>query len=188
MVAGVLILCSSLSCQTDPNAVIHESESLTVVLRELPGRYPLLAPYHHPYPIQANVLSGILESLDYKAGSFLPFSSGRPRRVFSTHQAEILAPELSKALNELLPQQVTAFSVADEEKSDRRTTGFGFVVGEELHLIIEDLRKPRYEGEQKPYQQEVAPWELLPGNRQRHYTTRPDGKGAVTNWIITPLQ
>jgi len=118
----------------------------------------------------------------------MPFLARQPRRVFTTHQAELLAPELSKALGEVLSPQVVTFSVVDEVKPDRGTKGFAFVRNDELHLIIEDLRKPWYEGEQKPYQQDVSQWELLPVDRQRHYTTRPGGKGVVTNWIITPLR
>ena len=188
MAAGFLILSSSLSCQTGPNVVIHESESLTVVLRELPAGYPSLEPHQHPYPITAKEILGILESLQYDAGSFMPFSSGQARRVFTKRQADLLAPQLSNALSEVGPQLAVAFSVADEERPDRRTKGFAFVRKDELHLIIEELRKPWYEGEQKSYQQDVSRWELLPGDRQRHYTTRPGGKGVVTNWIITPLQ
>lgn len=188
MAAALLILCSSLSCQARPAIVIHHSEDLMVVLRELPAGYPSLKPYHHSYPIHSKEVLRILASLKYDAGSFMPFSWGQPRRVFTRHQAELLAPELSKALSQALPHQVVAFIVDDEEKPDRRTKGFGFVVGEELHLIIEELRKPLYEGEQKSYQQYVSPWELLPGDRQRHYTSRPGGKGMITNWIITPLR
>jgi hypothetical protein len=106
----------------------------------------------------------------------------------SRRQAELLAPELSMALSMALPQEVAAFTLADEEMPDRRTKGLSFVLGDELHVIIEDLRKPFYEGEQKPYQQQFPRWELIPGDRQRHYTTRPGGKGVITNWIVTPLR
>ena len=187
MATGFLILCSLLSCQTSPNVVIHESESLTVVLQELPTGYPLLAPYHHPYKIPLKDVLSALESLNYTTASSMPFSSRQPSRVFTKRQAESLASELSKALSDVLSEQVVAFAIADEEKPDRRTKGFVFVAKDELHLIIEELRKPLYEGEQKTYQQPISRWELLPGDRQRHYATRVDGKGAITNWIIIPL-
>jgi hypothetical protein len=118
----------------------------------------------------------------------LPFSQGQPHRVFSRRQAESLAPELSKALSMALPQEVVAFTLADEEKPDRRTKGLGLVLEDELHVIIEELRKPFYEGEKKSYQQQFPRWELIPGDRQRHYTTRPGGKGVITNWIVAPLR
>jgi hypothetical protein len=188
MAALLLVLGNSQSCSTRPNLVIHQSDTLSVVLRELPAGYPPLMPHNHPYTISPKYISEILASLDYSEGSLLPFSQGQAHRVFSRHQAELLAPDLSKALSLALPQEVAVFTLADEEKPDRRTKGLGFVLGDELHLIIEDLRKPFYQGEQKPYQQQLFRWELLPGSRQRHYTSRPGGKGAITNWIITPLR
>ncbi|MGE0642801.1 MAG: hypothetical protein AB7P24_03930 [Nitrospira sp.] len=118
----------------------------------------------------------------------MPFSSKQPRRVFTTRQAKSLARELSKAFSDVLSEQVVAFSVADEQKPDRRTKGLAFALNDELHLIIEELQKPRFEGEQKPYQLEISRWELLPGDGQRHYTTRSKGKGLLTKWIITPLR
>ncbi len=190
MAALLLALGSFESCSTRPNLVIHQSEALSVILRELPAGYPYpsLEPYNHPYTIPSQKALAILGSLDYSEGSFLPFSQGHPHRVFSRRQAESLAPELSKALSMALPQEVAAFTLADEEKPDRRTKGLGFVLGDELHVIIVELRKPFYEGEQKPYQQQFFRWELIPGDRQRHYTTSPGGKGMITNWIVTPLR
>lgn len=188
MAALLLVLGSSESCNTRPNLVVHQSDALSVILRELPAGYPLLTPYSHPYTVSPNYVLDILSSLDHSEGSSLPFSQGHPRRVFSRHQAELLAPELSKALSLALPQEVAAFTLADEEKPDRRTKGLVFILGDELHLIIEELRRPFYQGEQKPYQQQLFRWELLPGSRQRHYTSRPGGKGVITNWIITPLR
>ncbi|MBK9306251.1 MAG: hypothetical protein IPM58_03990 [Nitrospira sp.] len=185
--AAFLILCTSPSCQTHTDVVVHQSENLSVVLRELPSGYPALAPYHHSYPIPSKKVFIILDSVKYDAGSILPFSSGPPRRVFSGHQAQSLAPEISKAFSQATPDTVVAFTIADEVKPNRRTKGFVFVVGGEFHLIIEEIRKPLYEGERKPYQQQVSRWELLQSDTQRHYASRLGGKGSITNWIITPL-
>ena len=186
--ATSLILWSSLSCQTRPHLVIYQSDTASVVLRELPAGYPPLEPFNHSYSIQPKKVFDILESLNYDATSLLPFYGSQLRRVFTNIQAELLAPELSKALGVVLPQEVTAFIITDTEKPDRRTKGLVFVLGDELHVIIEELQKPLYQGEPKPYQQQVPRWELLPGDKQRHYATRPGGKGAITNWIITPLR
>ena len=188
LAALLLALGSSQSCSTRPNLVIHQSDALSVVLRELPAGYPPLMPYNHPYTTSPKEALDILASLDYSEASILPFSEGYPRRVFSRRQVELLAPELSKALSLALPQEVAVFTLADEEKPDRRTKGLSFVLSDELHLIIEELRKPFYQGEQKTYQQQIFRLELIPGNRQRHYTSRPGGKGVITNWIITPLR
>jgi len=189
VVAAIFLALVSLpSCKTRPNLVIHQSDTLSVVLREMPMGYPAIQPFDHPYTIQPNKVFEVLASLHYDAGSSLPFSRSQPGSVFTKLQAEQLAPELSKALNRALPLEVTAFVIADAERPDRRTTGLMFVLGDELHLIIEELRKPSYQGEQKTYQQQVPRWELLPGNKQRHYASRPGGKGTVTNWIITPLR
>lgn len=184
----ILALCGTLFCQTRPNLVIHQSDDLSVVLRTLPAGYPSLQPYDHSYVIQPTNTFNILESLMYKTGSVFPFSRGPHRNVFSRNQVTRLAPALSQALSQAQPQDVVAFTVTDGGTSDRRTKGLGFVVGDELHLIIEELRKPLYEGEQQTYQQQVSQWELLLGDGQRYYTSRPGGKGAVTNWIITPLR
>ncbi|MBX3334153.1 MAG: hypothetical protein KF876_08515 [Nitrospira sp.] len=187
IVAVFLILCSLPSCQTHTGLAIYQSETLSVMLRELPIGYPPLAPYQHSYPLPSNEVFIVLDALKYDASSVMPFSSGQPRRVFSRHQAEVLAHELSNGLSQATTDTVVAFAIADEEKPDRRTKGFVFVANDELHLIIEELRKPLYEGEQKTYQQPISRWELLPGDRQRHYATRVGGKGAITNWIIIPL-
>ena len=185
---GLLLLCSSLSCQTDPHVLIHQSETLVVSLQALPAGYPWLEPYRHPNHIPSKEIFGILESLNYDADSFVPFSRTHPRRVLTRHQVEWLAPELSKALSQSPPQKVAAFSIADEKRLDRWTKGFCFVLRDELHVIIEELRKPPYEGEQQPYQQRVSRWELLPGAQQRLYGTRLEEKATITNWIITPLR
>jgi hypothetical protein len=183
-----LLLCSALSCQTHPNRVIHQTEELTITLREIPAGYPSLEPYNHSYAIQTQDLSTILESLHYEAASLLPFSRGRRRHVFTEQQREFLGSALSEALNLAQPQEVVAFSVADTDRPNRRTKGLVFVLGDELHLIIEELQKPVYQGEEHTYQRQIPRWELLPGDKQRHYASRADGKGAITNWIITPLR
>jgi hypothetical protein len=184
----LLILCSSESCQTRPKAVIYHTDELSVVLRELPAGYPSLEPYNHSYAIQPDEVLNILEIIQYEAGSLIPFSGKHSRKVFTRQQGELLAPGISKALRQALPQDVVAFSLADHDRPDRRTNGFVFVLNKELHLIIEDLRKPAYQGEHTTYQLQVPRWELLPGDNQRHYANRPGGKSAVTNWIIAPLQ
>jgi hypothetical protein len=142
MAVAFLILGSSQGCQTHLHRVIHQTEELSVMLREMPVGYPSLDPYHHSYAIQAKTASDILAALRYEAGSLLPFSRGQRHHVFTKHQVESLAPQLSNALSQALPQEVTAFSVADEEKPDRRTRGLAFVLGDELHLIIDSRRQP----------------------------------------------
>jgi hypothetical protein len=107
--------------------------------------------------------------------------------VFTRHQTEVLAPELAKALNLALPHEVAAFLVSDAPKSHRRTKGLAFVLGDELHLIIEELRTPFSQGEQTMFQQQGSRWKLLPGDTQRHYVRHSGGTGAIPNWIITPL-
>lgn len=188
MALVLVLLMSSPSCKTRPSLVIHQSDSLSVVLRELPVGYPSIDPRHHPYTLQTKEVIDILVSLSYEARSSLPFSRSQSRRVFTNTQTDLLAPELSKALSTALPQEVAAFSVADKEKPDRRTKGMVFVLNDELHLIIEELHKPVYQGEGNTYQQQTPTWELLPGNKQRHYASRPEGKGAISNWIIIPLR
>lgn len=184
----LVLLMSSPACKTRPNLVIHQSDTLSVVLRELPVGYPSIEPRHHPYTIQTKEAVDILESLNYEAGSFLPFSRSQPRRVFTNTQAELLAPELSKALSTALPQEVAAFIIAEPDKPDRQTKGLAFILNDELHLIIEELRRPRYEGEQKTYQQPAPRWNLLTAGTQRLYAHDPGGKGTIGNWIVTPLR
>ncbi len=183
-----LTLLSSPSCQTHQYFVVHQSDQVRVVLREMPAGYPAIPPLQHPYTIQPREIFEILASLNYDTGSFLPFSRSHPRSLLTKPQAEVLAPELSKALTLALPQQVAAFMITDTEKPDRRTKGLAFVLDDELHMIIEELHRPRYEGEQPTYQQPLSRWNLLTAGKQRHYARHPEGKGAMTNWIITPLQ
>lgn len=187
-IALFFTLCSFQACQTHTNRAIHQTEELTITLREMPAGYPSLEPYDHPYALQPQKISSMLESLDYEARSPLPFSRGRQYHVFTEHQGRFLGSALSKALSLALPQEVVAFSVADQEKPDRRTKGLVFVLSDELHLIIEELHKPVYQGEGTTYQQQTPRWELLPGDNQRHYASRPGGKGAITNWLITPIR
>ena len=120
MAALLLALGSFESCGTRPNLVIHQSEALSVILRELPAGYPSLEPYNHPYTIPSQKALDILGSLGYSEGSFLPFSKGHPHRVFSRRQVELLAPELSKALSMALPQEVAAFTLAVRGQTQRR--------------------------------------------------------------------
>ncbi len=183
----LLVLGSSASCGIRPHLIVRQTDSILVALHELPAGYPSLGSHNQPYTLPPKAVLHILDSLDYREGSFLPFAWGQPRRVFTRHQAEMLAPELSKALSLALPQEVVIFSVVDEENPDRHTKGLSFVLGDELHLIIEELRQPSYQGEQKTYQQQTHRWELIPGHRQRLFTSRPGGKGVAPNWVIAPL-
>lgn len=184
----LLALLSSPSCETPPHLVIHQSDTATVVLREMPVGYPTLTPFHHPYTIAPKEVFDILTSLHYEAGLLLPLSRSHPRSLFTKPQAELLAPELSRALTQALPQHVTAFTITDEEKPDRRTKGLAFVRDDELHVIIEELHRLRYEGEQPTYQQPVSRWSLFTSGNHRHYARHPGGKGEAANWIITPLR
>ena len=184
----LLALAGSASCSTYQDLVVYQSDTASITLGELPSGYPSLDPNHHPYTIEPKKLLTLLEPLEYRVGSFLPFSWGQPRRVFTVNQGKMLAQELSKAFGMALPQEVVAFTVADEEKPDRRTKGFTFIVGDELHLILEELRQPSYLGEQKTYQQQAHRWEFIPGHDQRLYASRPEGKGAVPHWVICPLK
>ena len=188
MAAIALALLSMPSCKLRQNLLIYQSETFSVELRELPGGYPPINHFHHPCTMPPEAIFNVLESLTYDADTVLPFSKAHLRKVFTRSQAEQLAPELSKALSLAPSQQVTAFTITETEKPDRQTTGFVFVLNEEVHLIIENLRRPRYEGEQNTYQQPVSNWKLRPTGIQRLYTRRSDGKGVVTNWIITPLR
>lgn len=187
-VALFLVLWSALSCSTPAHLAIHQSDVLSVVLRTLPARYPSLAPFHYVHVMDPTDTFAILESLNYHPGSRVLFSQGERHRVFSRHQAQLLAPELAKALNLALPHEVAAFTVSDVPQSRHRTKGLAFVHGDDLHLIIEELRTPFSHGEQSASQQRGAQWELLPSDTQRHYVHHSGGMGTIPNWIITPLQ
>ena len=188
VLAVFLALLSLPSCKSRPDLVIHQSDTLSVVIRELPAGYPPIMPVHHPCTIRPEAIIDILESLTYDAGTLLPFANARPRRVFTKPQAERLAAELSKALSLAPPDRVSAFTIADVEKPDRLTTGFVFMLNDEMHLIIEHLRQPQYEGEQNTYQQPVSNWKLRPTGNQRLYARHLNGKGEMTNWISSPLR
>jgi hypothetical protein len=188
MATLLFVLCSFPACSTPQNLVIHESKALSVVLREMPAGYPSLAPFNYAHVILPKDALTILESVNYDADSIVPFSQERRQPVFTRLQAEFLAPELSKALNLALPQEVAAFIVSDPENPNQYTKGVAFVHGDELHLIIEELHKPVYRRQGNTYRQQIPRWELLPGDKQRHYTVRPGGKGAITNWLITLLR
>lgn len=188
VLAVFLALLSLPSCKSGPDLVIHQSDTLSVVIRELPAGYPSIMPVHHPYALPSEAVIDILESLTYDAGALLPFSNARLRRVFTKTQVERLAPKLSEAMSLAPPERVSAFTIADVEKPDRLTTGFLFVLDGEVHLIIENLQRPRYEGEQTSYQQPVSHWKLRPTGNQRMYARHLNGKGEMTNWIISPLR
>ncbi len=182
-----LVLWSALSCSTPAHLAIHQSDVLSVVLRTLPAKYPSLAPFHYAHVIDPNDTFAILESLNYHPGSRLPFSQGERHRVFTRHQAELLAPELTKALNLALPHEVAAFTVSDAQQSRRRTQGLAFVHGDDLHLIIEELRTSFSHEGQTTSQEQGSRWELLPSDTQRHYVHHSGGTGPIPNWIIAPL-
>ena len=184
----LLALAGSTSCSTYQNLVVYQSDTALIALGELPAGYPSLGPNHHPYTISPEKVLTLLESLEYREGSLLPFAWGQPRRAFTANQGKILAQELSKAFGMALPLEVVTFTVADEEKPDRRTKGLAFIVGDELHLILEELRKPSYLGEEKTYQRQAHQWELIPGNSQRLYASSPEGKGTIPHWVICPLK
>ncbi|MGE0642806.1 MAG: hypothetical protein AB7P24_03955 [Nitrospira sp.] len=189
-ITALLLLClvSLLSCKTHPQLVIHQSETLTITLRELPPTYPLIAPFRYSHVIDTGNTFALLESLTYESGSGVPLAHRQRHQVFTKNQAESLAPELSKALNLALPHEVAAFSVSDAEQPRQHTKGLAFVHGDELHLIIEELPRSWHNNRKNPDPQQPSQWALLPRNGQRHYTSHQGATGTMTNWIIAPLQ
>lgn len=182
-----LVLWSVPSCSIRAHLQIHQSDGLSVVLRELPAGYPSLAPFHYARVIEPMATFALLESLNYEASSRAPFSREQRHRVFTRHQAEVLAPELAKALNLALPHEIAAFIVSDAQQPHRCTKGLAFVHGDELHLIIDELRTPLSQKEQTTGQQQGSGLELVAGDKQRHYVHHAGSTGAIPNWIITPL-
>lgn len=180
-------LVSASSCKTQPHLDLHQSETLTMTLRELPSGYPALAPFHYAHVIDPRDTFVLLESLTYERGSGVPLVHGQRHQVFTRNQAESLAPELSKALNLALPHEVAAFSVSDAEYPRHYTKGLAFVHGDELHLIIEELPRARYGDMEHHDPQQVPRWVLLPRDGQRHYTSFQGSTGTIPNWIIIPI-
>ncbi|MBX3334158.1 MAG: hypothetical protein KF876_08540 [Nitrospira sp.] len=183
----LLCLVSTSSCKTQPHLDLHQSETLTMTLRELPSGYPALAPFHYAHVIDPRDTFVLLESLTYERGSGVPLVHGQRHQVFTRNQAESLAPELSKALNLALPHEVAAFSVSDAEYPRHYTKGLAFVHGDELHLIIEELPRARHVDMEHHDPQQVPRWVLLPRDGQRHYTSFQGSTGAIPNWIIIPI-
>lgn len=179
----LLCLTGLLSCRTQSHLVIHQTDTLTITVRELPATYPLIAPFRYSHVIEPGNTLALLESLTYETGSLVPFSRGPRHQVFTRNQAESLAPELSKALNLALPHEVATFRVSGAKQSRRYTKGLAFVHGDELHLIIEELQLAGHEGAQQ-----VSRWSLLPGAGQHHYTSQQGDTGPMTNWIVAPLR
>ena len=187
--AALFLLClvSASSCKTQLHLELHQSETLTMTLRELPSGYPSLAPFHYAHVIDPRDTFVLLESLTYENGSGVPLVHGQRHQVFTRNQAESLAPELSKALNLALPHEVAAFSVSDTEYPRHHTKGLAFVHGDELHLIIEELPRSRHVDVEHHDPQQVSRWALLPRNGQRHYTSFQGATGTIPNWIIIPI-
>jgi len=183
----LLCLTGLLSCRTQSHLVIHQTDTLTITLRELPATYPLIAPFRYSHVIEPGNTLALLESLTYETGSLVPFSRGPRHQVFTRNQAESLAPELSKALNLALPHEVAAFSVSDAEYPRHYTKGLAFVHGDELHLIIEELPRSRHVDVEHHDPQQVPRWVLLPRDGQRHYTSFQGATGTIPNWIIIPI-
>lgn len=91
----LLCLAGLLSCRTHSHLVIHQTDTLTITLRELPATYPLIAPFRYSHVIEPGNTLALLESLTYETGSLMPLSRRPRHQVFTRNQAESLAPELS---------------------------------------------------------------------------------------------
>lgn len=74
MAAIALAFLSMPSCKLRQNLLIYQSETFSVELRELPGGYPPINHFHHPYTLPPDAIFNVLESLTYDAGTVLPFS------------------------------------------------------------------------------------------------------------------
>lgn len=101
------------------------------------------------------------------------------------NQGKILAQELSKAFGMALPQEVVAFTIADEEKPDRRTKGLTFIVGDELHLILEELRKPSYSRRAEDIPAASASMGINSGQQSEalHEPSRREGNRAPLGYL-----
>ena len=69
----LLALAGSTSCSTYQNLVVYQSDAALIALGELPAGYSSLGPNHHPYTILPEKLLTLLEPLEYREGSLLPF-------------------------------------------------------------------------------------------------------------------
>lgn len=189
ILVGVSLVASFFfSCASQPKHYLYQTKREEVSLRPLPAGYHHLTLYHHPYGITEVALFERLSSIYFRENLVVSLAWGRPRPLFTSRQQGLLARLLSQALATVSSDQAVYFAAVDAEGSHRQTKGYCFVIGDDLHLVIEAVREPDYLGEEKAYQPRRRQWRLDPQEGQQLFAARLGEKDAQENWLVVHLK
>lgn len=183
-----LIIISSQSCSSPPHLTLFSTDSEWVDLREWPVGYISIGAHSHPFSLSSSELNGILGSVYFRESMLFSFLLGKPKRVFSEHQVNVLSSYVSKALDQALPQEVVAFKIREDDDSLRYAKGFCFIVDGDFHLVIDELNKHEFQNKETGPRPNTLRSELVPGPGQRLFARRSEGKGLEPHWIVISLQ
>ena len=189
LLCGLCVFCAlEMSCSSSPHLDIFKTDTEWVDLREWPSTYHQPSPNTHPYSITPQRLHHVLRSAYYKESTLFSFVMSGPRQVFTDEQVKRLSYIFSEAFDQALPQEVVSFRIREAEESFRYTKGFCFILENELHLIIEDLRLSDFQSKETAPQPNTSKWRFAPRESQRLYADRSEGKETNPHWLSIRLE
>jgi len=184
--AGFLLMLAS-ACSHPPHLVVYQTDTEWVDLREMPAGYADLPPHNHPITLSQKEVQGVLHSVFYRQSTIFSFVFGKPQPVFTDYQLTLLSHEISRGLDQALPQEIVAFRVRQEPNAQRYTEGWCFIQEHDMHLVIEQIKFPAFQSPEMVPQPNPPRWELAPRESQHLFTTGSENKGLRSNWIILPV-
>jgi len=181
------VLLVSASCSSPPHLILYNTETEWVDLREWPVSYTPVGSHSHPFDLSSDEVGRILRSVYYRESILFSFVLGKPKRLFSEYQLDLLSNYLSRAFDQALPQEIVAFKIKEEKDSLRYTEGFCFRLHDDFHLVIEEFNTLDFHNKETRPQPTNSRTEFVPQKGQRLFASRSEGKGLIKNWIVISL-
>jgi len=176
------------SCGSPIHLSIYRTQTEWVDLREWPSGYPTGAKHSHPVALEPETIREVLSKVNYQKSTLFAFVMGHTRPVFSDYQVTLLSSELSRAFEQVLPQEIISFQVRNEENGNRHTKGFCFFLEHEFHLIIQELDQPDFYSQASEPRPMTSHWKFSPKKGQRLFSSHLGQKAEYPHWLIIPVR
>ncbi len=144
--------------------------------------------YKHPFQATPEQLINILDNIYYKHMMLIRYVWSKPKPVFSKRQQELLAVQLSKALDQAGAEEQISFSIIDASHEKKRTNGTIYVDDYGLNIILGSLHEPEYTLAVDAYNLQEARWKFWPIIPEQDYKClRRNHKNCQKNWLVIKL-
>jgi len=183
-----LLLMTSGACSAPPHLTLYQAETEWVDLREWPSGYRTGTTDSHPATLEPETIRKILLKVNYQESTLFASLMGHTRPVFSEYQVTLLSSELSRAFEQVLPEEIISFQVRNEENGNRHTKGFCFFQNNDFHLIIQELDQPDFYSQASEPRPMTIRWKFSPKEGQRLSSAHLEKNRGNPHWLIIPIK